>query len=396
VIAGTAEFDGVGGRAWDALVVGAGPAGTLAARQLAMAGLRVLLVDSKAFPRAKVCGASLNGQALAILRSVGLGGLPESLGGIAVNQFEVRSNGCGVKLPLPEGVAVSRNRFDAALVEQAIAAGAAFLPETTATIGAVDEDNGEEWCESWLRHRDREPVQVRARVVLAADGLGHGSLRERPEFSSRIAPHTRIGLGGQVADYPADYAPGTISMAVGRRGYVGLVRVEEGWLNIAAALDSDCLKEAGRPAQALAGVLEEAGFPPIASLAQTDWHGTISLSRHTQSCAGRRVLLLGDAAGYIEPFTGEGIAWAFAAAIAAPRFVVRGLASWDPVIERDWQQTLQRLVRRRQHWCRMLAFATRHPLVARAVLGAVSLAPSLAAPIIRSINRAPQDARSYV
>jgi len=49
---------------WDAIVLGAGPAGALAARQLGASGARVLLVDRKAFPRWKVCGACLNGQAL--------------------------------------------------------------------------------------------------------------------------------------------------------------------------------------------------------------------------------------------------------------------------------------------------------------------------------------------
>lgn len=396
MIAATVDLDSAGKAAWDALVVGAGPAGTLAARQLALAGQRVLLVDSKSFPRSKVCGASLNGQALAILRSVGLGDLPESLGGIPINQFDVRSNGCAVRLPLPEGVAVSRNRFDAALVEQAIAAGAGFLPETTATLGQLCEGGQDEWRECWLRHRDREPIQARSRVVLAADGLGHGSLRDHPEFCSRVARDARIGLGGQVAEYPADYGLGTISMAVGRQGYVGLVRVEDGWLNIAAALAPDFVRGAGGAAEAMAAVIDEAGFPPIAALPRTDWHGTIPLSRSTARTAGRRVLLLGDAAGYVEPFTGEGMAWAFAAAMAAPGFVARGLAFWDEQIERDWQQTLRRLVRRRQSWCRMLALATRHPLAVRIVLGAVSLVPSFAKPIINSINRPPHDIRSRV
>jgi 2-polyprenyl-6-methoxyphenol hydroxylase-like FAD-dependent oxidoreductase len=355
----------------------------------------VLLVDSKSFPRSKVCGASLNGQALAILRSVGLGELPQSLGGIAINQFDVRSNGCAVRLPLPEGVAVSRNRFDAAMVEQAIVAGAGFLPETTATLGQICENGHGESRDVWLRHRDRAPVQVRARVVLAADGLGHGSLRDHPEFCSRVTRQSRIGLGGQVADYPADYGPGTISMAVGRHGYVGLVRVEQGLLNVAAALAPDCLKGAGGAVQALASVLDEAGFPPIASLSAADWHGTLALSRRTARTAGRRVLLLGDAAGYVEPFTGEGMAWAFAAALAAPGFVARGLSSWDNQIERDWQQTLRRLVRRRQYWCQILALATRHPLAVRIVLGAVSCFPVFAKPIIGSINKPPKDVRSH-
>lgn len=390
MIAATADFESAGKDIWDVLVVGAGPAGTLAARQLALAGSRVLLADCKSFPRAKVCGGSLNGRALAILKSVGLGDLPESLGGIVVNQFDVRSTGRGVRLPLPGGVAVSRTRFDAALVEQAIAAGAAFLPETTATLGDICGSGGDECRTCALRQHDRAPVQAHARVVLAADGLGHGSLREHPEFGSRVAPTARVGLGGQVAEYPSEYVPGTISMAVGRQGYVGLVRVEEGWLNIAAALVPEFFKEAGGTAEAVAVVIEEAGFPAIASLSGADWHGTIALTRRTAHTAGRRVLLLGDAAGYVEPFTGEGMSWAFAAASAVPPFVARGLAAWDDQIERDWQRALRRLVQRRQNWCRLLALALKHPFAVRAALGAVSWVPSFAKPIIRSINFAPE------
>jgi 2-polyprenyl-6-methoxyphenol hydroxylase-like FAD-dependent oxidoreductase len=178
-------------------------------------------------------------------------------------------------------------------------------------------------------------------------------------------------------------------MAVGRHGYVGLVRVEEGRLNIAGALTLEFVKAAGSPAAALGAVVEEAGFPAIGSLSQEDWQGTIAISRRSPRTAGRRVLLLGDAAGYVEPFTGEGIAWAFAAAVAVDPFVARGLACWNETLERDWQNALRRLVRRRQYWCRLLALASRHPLAARIALGAVSLFPSIAQPVIRHVNRPP-------
>ena len=58
---------------WDAIVIGAGPAGALAARQIALQGLHTLLIDGKHFPRAKVCGGYLNSRALQALREVGLG-----------------------------------------------------------------------------------------------------------------------------------------------------------------------------------------------------------------------------------------------------------------------------------------------------------------------------------
>ena len=61
-----------GGGPWDAVVVGAGPAGATAARQLARQGHRVMLLDSRAFPREKVCGHALLADALACLERVGL------------------------------------------------------------------------------------------------------------------------------------------------------------------------------------------------------------------------------------------------------------------------------------------------------------------------------------
>jgi len=378
---------------WDVLVAGAGPAGALAARQAALAGKRVLLVDSRSFPRAKVCGACLNGQALSVLDSAGLGNLPSTLGGVVLDNFDVRSAGRGVHIALPEGIAVSRLRFDAALVEAAHAAGATFLPETTATVGELYVNGGGECRVVSLRDRDQAVIDARARVVLAADGLAHSCVRGHADFSSDVAPGARIGLGGHVTDYPADYRMGTIFMAIGRQGYVGLVRVEDGLLNIAAALAPEFVKGSGGPPQALAAVLQGAGFPPIASLADADWHGTLPLTRRTHRTAARRILLLGDAAGYVEPFTGEGMAWAFAAAAASTPFVERGLARWDGSLEDDWQATLRRLVLRRQRWCRALAWALRHPLAIRLVLGSLALVPSIAKPVVRSLNRPPAGTR---
>jgi flavin-dependent dehydrogenase len=388
-IAPTIDVERAAARTWDALVIGAGPAGSLAARQAALSGKRVLLVDAKAYPRSKVCGACLNGQALAVLKSVGLGGLPARLGGEPLDRFDVRSNRRGVRLALPEGIAVSRLRFDAALVEAAIAAGAEFLSETAATVGEIAASGRDERRAVALRFRDTPSREARAAVVIVADGLAHASLRDRTEFSSRVARNARIGLGVVLGEYPDGYTPGTIFMAVGRHGYVGLVRVEEGLLNIAAALAPGFIKGHGEPRRALAAVIEDAGFPPIPALAAADCQGTLPLTRRTTPTVARRVLVLGDAAGYVEPFTGEGMAWALAAAVAAPPFIERGLLEWSTKLERDWQGLLRRVVFRRQRWCRLLALALRHPMAMRIVLETVSLVPSLSAPIIRSLNRPP-------
>lgn len=388
MIAGTIELEAALARIWDAIVIGAGPAGALAARQAALAGSQVLLVDAKSFPREKVCGACLNGGALAVLESVGLGDLPCSLGGRPLERFNLRSDGRQATLGLPSGVAVSRGRFDAALVSAAIAAGAQFLPATFASVDGLSAAGPDECRQVSLKRCESKPVVAAARIVLCADGLGHASLRERDEFASRVAARGRIGLGGQLHDFPADYVPGTIFMAVGPHGYVGLVRVETDPLNIAAALAPEFVKESGGPPAALAAVLQQAGFPAIAAIHDTDWHGTIELTRRSARVAGRRVLLLGDAAGYVEPFTGEGMAWALSAAAAVTPSVRRATGEWDGRIEDEWTSLLRQIVLKRQRWCRRLAWALRHPLAVRMILTALALVPALAAPVVRDLNRA--------
>src|SRR5262249_54121431 len=154
VIAATIELEAAAARVWEVVVIGAGPAGALAARQAALAGSRVLLVDSKKFPREKVCGACLNGGALAILQSVGLGSVPERLGGKPLKKFDLRSDSRQATLRLPAGVAVSRYRFDAALVEEAIAAGADFLPETFSSVGDLSGSGSDECRLVSLKHRE--------------------------------------------------------------------------------------------------------------------------------------------------------------------------------------------------------------------------------------------------
>ena len=102
-------------------------------------------------------------------------------------------------------------------------------------------------------------------------------------------------------------------MTIGRRGYVGITRVEGGKICLAAALDVDYVREAGMR-KAVLQILQDAGTPVSKSLRQLSYHGTPPLTRHTPVLADERLFLLGDAAGYVEPFTGEGMAMAWTGA----------------------------------------------------------------------------------
>src|SRR5207253_6673651 len=91
-LAPTVTLDEVARRTWPVLVVGAGPAGATAARELARRGVEVLLVDRAMFPRWKVCGCCLNGNALATLERIGLGNLPRQQGATPLIDMHLSAN----------------------------------------------------------------------------------------------------------------------------------------------------------------------------------------------------------------------------------------------------------------------------------------------------------------
>ena len=223
-------------RIWDAIVIGAGPAGAIAAQQLARRGAATLLVERHSFPRAKVCGGCLNGRALLGLSSLGLDQVVAAASPMPVNRLLLRAqNRCAV-LGLPAGVAIDRSTFDAALVRAAIAAGTAFLPETTAI---VDPD-----ClpGAKLPHGSTILSRPDDRAGLCPRHSG-GRRIGAPEPSARRGvpqpsrARGRVGVG-LVHKTPQDaYGAGTIHMAIARDGYVGLVRTADGNLNVAAAID---------------------------------------------------------------------------------------------------------------------------------------------------------------
>jgi flavin-dependent dehydrogenase len=178
-------------------------------------------------------------------------------------------------------------------------------------------------------------------------------------------------------------------MAVGRAGYVGLVRLEDGSLNVAAALEPDFVRRLGGPGTAAAAIVEEAGFPPFAALCDERWHGTLPLSRATWPVASDRLFVLGDAAGYVEPFTGEGVAWAMTSALAIEPFALRAIERWDSRLAQKWSRFQHRSSRRRQRICRFVTVGLRQPLFTRLGVEALRWLPAAGEFIVKRLNRAP-------
>lgn len=378
------EFDD---RRWDVLVVGAGPAGCLAARALAQRGAAVLLVDKETFPRSKVCGCYLNPTALATLAATGLADLPEGCGARPVTAMDWRVGRTRARLALRGGAALSRGALDAALAGAAQRAGATFVHGVRAAAAGVDRD-----CRRVALRRGGEAVTVRARAVIAADGVAGRFAEQEAGLAARLAAAPRIGIGATLCEYPRAYETGTIYMACGPQGYLGLLRVEGAGLPVAAAVDPAWLRSVGGPARAAAALLVSAGLPEIPGLDGAEWKGTPALTRRRRTRAAERMFVVGDAAGYVEPFTGEGIGWALAGGAAVAEFALQGLAgggAWNARAEAGWNRWYGCAIRPRQRVCALVTGALRRPPLVAAGVSVLAAIPGALAALIRWVQAAP-------
>ncbi|QDU78601.1 Putative oxidoreductase [Polystyrenella longa] len=369
---------------WDVLIIGAGPAGALAALQLGKAGLKTLLIDRKSFPRYKVCGGCLNERTLSVVEQAGLMPLLKDAGAIPIQELQINSPRREVSVPLPHGVAFSRTRFDEILVTEAITKGTEFLSEVTARLEELTPLGDQRRVE--LQSTDRKTVIATARIVLVADGLANSSLKKYPQHKSLSTTASRLGLGGILMEPPTGYDAGSIHMAVSPAGYVGLTQLEDGSLNLAAALNAPVLKQANSTSGLIQQIIQEAHLPEINNLDSVDWSGTIALTRTTTVKALPRTLRCGDAAGYVEPFTGEGIASALCSGYLASTLVASRIDSWGTADEEEWSRLHRTEVQQRYQYCRWIARLSRYPRAVELALSTINWFPGLTRPIIKHLN----------
>jgi flavin-dependent dehydrogenase len=344
---------------WDAVVIGAGPAGSVTARELARRGCRVLLLDKAKFPRAKVCGCCLNGAAIGTLDRLGLGHVLE--GAVPLDRVSLAAGSRFAQLRLSRGVALSRDLFDSRLVEAAVRAGVEFR------AGVMVNRASDNLSQS--------------RVVIVASGLTGGDANA--ETGSRIG----AGVVLPADAVPEFYGARTIYMATGRGGYVGLVRVENDRLDVAAAFDAAFVRSAGGLGLAAEAILREAGWPIPIELADAAWKGTPALTRRPARLATRGMFVVGDAAGYVEPFTGEGMAWAVMSAAALALIAARAVRQWDDELVREWEAMHRRIVGRRQRVCRIVSRVLRSPRLTGLVVRCLRQFPALSRPVVAALNR---------
>lgn len=300
---------------FDVIVCGAGPAGSVAAVVLARGGARVLLLDRARFPRDKLCGDTINPGALAMLRRLGVTSGFEQTALSIDGMIVTGRHGVRVRCEYPpeaRGVALLRRDLDAALVAAALRAGARFEEGVLVRGPLVDDGGGVRGVV--LAGRDGRDVRVPAPLVIAADGrrsrvaLGVGLLRHprRPRrwaigaYFTGVSGMTRFG-----------------EMHVRPTRYIGVAPLPSGEANV-------CLvsERAGRSAthddpaallrEAIAGEPElRDRFTAARMLAPPAVLGPLAVDAAAPGAPG--LLLAGDAAGFIDPMTGDGL-----------RFAIRG------------------------------------------------------------------------
>jgi geranylgeranyl reductase family protein len=294
----------------DVLVVGGGPAGSSTATSLARAGVDVVLVDRARFPRPKPCAEYLSPEASRILDSMGALAAVESTGAAQLKGVLVRApNGATIRgeflgghsyTPYRErGLSVRREVLDKVLIDAARASGAA-VHEGTRVTGLVRESSGYEVAIGDER--------ICARLVIGADGL-HSVVARRLGLTRAARWPRRLAL---VTHYEGVAGIGDLAeMHVERDGFVGIADVGHGLTTVAMVVparrahDIAGNKEAfldhwlgAKPhlAPRFAGarrVSPVRATGPFASQARRAWT--------------HDALLVGDAADFFDPFTGEGI-----------------------------------------------------------------------------------------
>ncbi len=295
----------------DVLIVGGGPAGSIAALVLARAGVSVTVLDRAVFPRDKLCGDSVNPGAMALLARHGLAAQVEACGLPVQGMLVTGPGDAAVRAIYPGGVvgrSIRRRDLDLILLDAAIRAGARVEQGPRVSAPLVEGVNGGRRVSGLVLHTPRGPVSRRSRLVIAADGR-----RSPVAFALGLARHPRRPRRWAIGAY---FEGVTGVSEVGemhiRRGhYIGVAPVPGGLINACLVVPEARARAIGR---ASADALEAAlaadpqlgpRFLGARRATPVTLLGPLAVDVNAAGVEG--LLLAGDAAGFIDPMTGDGL-----------------------------------------------------------------------------------------
>jgi geranylgeranyl reductase family protein len=311
---------------YDVIVCGAGPAGSVAATVLARGGARVLLLDRARFPRDKLCGDTMNPGTVAILRRLGLTAGFEAEALPVDGMIVTGERGVRVRARYGEdarGFAIVRRTLDAALAGAAAAAGAR-MEEGVLVRGPLL--SGGRVRGIVMAGRDGRDLRVPAPIVIAADGR-----RSRVALPLGLARHPRRPRRWAIGAY-FDNVAGLSAfgeMHVRRGRYLGIARVppaDQRCANVCLVVPS---ARGGDPSALLQRAID--GDPQLRERFAGARRMTAPvvlgpLAVDAVAPGGPGLLLAGDAAGFIDPMTGDGLRFAVRGGELAAEVALAGLA----------------------------------------------------------------------
>jgi geranylgeranyl reductase family protein len=352
----------------DVIVVGAGPAGSSTASYLARSGRDVLVLEKTAFPREKICGDGLTPRAVRELATLGVP-TPEDEGWVRNRGLRILGGGHQIELPWPElasfpdyGLVRPRDSFDQILVEHARATGARVLERTMVTGPLLDDRSGDVVGVRARPVDERgrptgDEVSYRARVVVAADGVSGRlalslGLRKRQDRPLGVAVRTYFTGPRHDDDWLESWlelwdGPAGRSRLLPGYGWVfgvgdGRSNVGLGILNSSAAFGNvdyrDLLRRWVATMPPEWGFVEENMTTPIRGAA-------LPMGFNRTPHYTRGLLLVGDAGGMVNPFNGEGIAYAMESGRLAADTLVQALTRPSASSREKVLQTYPRIMR---------------------------------------------------
>ena len=328
----------------DVIVVGAGPGGSATAHHLARAGHDVLLLEKTSFPREKVCGDGLTPRAVRSLVSMGID-TSEQAGWLHNKGLRIIGGGMRLEIPWPDlasfpsyGLVRPRSDFDDLLARQAVKAGAVLHEATTVTGPVLDESTGR--ITGVTTKGEAGEVTYRAPLVVAADGnssrlslaMGVHKRDDRPMGVAvrtyyRSPRHDDDWLESWLELWDRDEQTGRERLLPGY-GWIfgvgdGTSNVGLGILNTSTAWGKvdykDLLKRWLDQTPEEWGFREENRTQPVRGAA-------LPMGFNRQPHYARGMLLVGDSGGMVNPFNGEGIAYAMESGEIAAQTIAQALA----------------------------------------------------------------------